>query len=165
MKFILVGIILIGTAYIGYGLSHYYRKRKRFFEDIILFCDKLSVDISFSKEFLSSIISNNLQSFSNEFSQVLKVYLDYLKNNETSLNSENLFKKTSLIKNDEKETITLFLKSLGKLDASNQVAEINNFKTKFSSFKDFAEEENKKFGSLSLKLMILLGLLVVIILI
>lgn len=165
MKFILVGIILIGTAYIGYGLSHYYRKRKRFFEDIILFCDKLSVDISFSKEFLSSIISNNLQSFSNEFSQVLKVYLDYLKNNETSLSSENLFKKTSLIKNDEKETITLFLKSLGRLDASNQVAEINNFKTKFSSFKDSAEEENKKFGSLSLKLMILLGLLVVIILI
>ena len=149
MKFILVAIVVIGMGYIGFGLSKYYRKRKRFFEDLILFCEKLCVDISFSKDFV----------------EVLNAYLNYLNNNGQTISSEAFFKKSTLIKEEEKEVITVFFKSLGRLDATSQVSEIQNFKTKFSDFKMLAEEENKKFGSLSLKLMILLGLLVVIILI
>ena len=165
MKFILVAIVVIGMGYIGFGLSKYYRKRKRFFEDLILLCEKLCVDISFSKENLSSIISSNLSYFSKDFVEVLNAYLNYLNNNGQTISSEAFFKKSTLIKEEEKEVITVFFKSLGRLVATSQVSEIQNFKTKFSDFKMLAEEENKKFGSLSLKLMILLGLLVVIILI
>ena len=165
MKFILVGIVVLGMGYIGFGLSSFYKRRKRFFEDLILFCEKLCVDISFSKETLSSIISSNLNYFSKDFVSVLNLYLSYLKTNTTELNSQIIFNKSTLIKDEEKELVTVFFKSLGRLDASNQVSEINNFKTKFLNFKTVAEEENKKFGGLSLKLMLLLGLLVVIILI
>ena len=165
MKYVLVGVIVAGMAYIGYGLSYYYRIRKKFFEDIILFCEKLSVDISFSKEILSSIVLNNLGNFSKEFRMILNEYLFYLKNNGTTLNKDSLFNKVKILKDEEKDSITIFFKSLGKLDMTNQINEIDNFKTKFISYKNTADEENKKFGALSLKLMFLLGLLIVIILI
>ena len=164
MKFVLVGIVLLGMGYIGYGLSKFYKKRKRFFEDLTLFCEKLCVDISFSSESLKTIINQNYECFSKDFKIVLNGYLTFLETNGSVLENETLFKKLNVVKDEEKEAILLFFKNLGRLDACNQVAEINNFKLKFLDLKKGAEEENKKFGSLSLKLLVLLGILVVIIL-
>lgn len=165
MKFVLVGVIVLGMGYIGFGIAGFYRRRKRFFDDLILFCEKLCVDISFSKENLSAIISNSKANFSKDFKAVVNGYLDFLNLKTNEVSSELLFKKQSIISQDEQENIVLFFKSLGRLDASNQIAEIVNFKEKFFEFKKKAEDENKKFGSLSLKLMLLFGALVVIVLI
>lgn len=165
MKFILMGVVLIGMAYLGFGLSKFYRKRKRFFEDMVFLCGKLCVDISFSSNSLSAIITASMESFSKEFNSMLKAYLDYLNQNGSELSTESLFGKSTLIKDEEKLLFLNFFKSLGRLDASNQIQEIQNFKDKFCEIKALADEENKKFGSLSLKLMLLLGILIVIILI
>ena len=165
MRYILIAIIVFGVSYIGYGISRYYRKRKRYFEDLILISERLSVDISFSKDNLQTIILNSINSYGNDFKKSVNGYLEYLKDNKTEFTNELLFKKSSLIKEEEKETIFLFFKSLGRLDASNQVSEIGNFKTKFISLKDNAEIDNKKFGSLSFKLAIVVALLIIILLI
>lgn len=165
MKIILVGVVLLGMGYIGFGIASFYRRRKRFFDDLILFCEKLCVDISFSKENLSSIISSNKASFSKDFKAVLGGYLNFLSLKESEVSSNLLFKKQSIISSEEQESITLFFKSLGRLDASNQIMEIGNFKEKFLALKKKADEENKKFGSLSLKLILLFGVLIVILLI
>lgn len=165
MKFILVGVVLVGMGYIGFGLARFYRRRKRFFADLILFCEKLCVDISFSKETLKTIVSSNLTNFSKDFKNVLERYLDFLSLKSSEVTPNLLFKSSTLLSKEEQENIALFFKSLGRLDASNQIADINNFKNKFLNFQSNADEENKKFGSLSLKLMLLFGALVVIILI
>lgn len=165
MKFILVGVVLIGMTYLGFGLSKYYRKRKRFFEDMVFLCGKLCVEISFSSDSLSAIIQNSMDNFSKDFKNMLKGYLDYLGKNGSEISVESLFGKSTLIKDDEKELFLNFFKNLGRLDASNQVQEIENFKEKFGEIKSHADDDNKKFGNLSLKLMMLLGILVVIILI
>ena len=114
---------------------------------------------------LKTIINQNLSCFGKDFKNILEGYLFYLDNNESVLSHDVLFKKNSLIKDPEKEILLQFFKDLGRLDASNQVLEIQNYKERFSSSKKQAEEENKKFGALSLKLMLLFGALVVIILI
>ncbi len=165
MKYLLVAIVVIGISYIGYGISKYYRKRKRFFEDLILLSERLSVDISFSKDNLRTIINNSMSSYGNDLKGILNIYTEYLKNNQAELTNQIVFKKTSLIKEDEKEIVFLFFQNLGRLDASNQISEINNFKTKFIALKDLAVEDNKKLGSLSFKLAILFALLIVILLI
>lgn len=165
MKIILVGVVLLGMGYIGFGIASFYRRRKRFFDDLILFCEKLCVDISFSKENLSSIISSNKASFSKDFKGVLGGYLNFLSLKENEVSSNLLFKKQNIISSEEQESITLFFKNLGRLDASNQIMEIGNFKEKFLALKKKADEENKKFGSLSLKLILLFGVLIVILLI
>lgn len=165
MKFILVGVVLVGMGYIGFGLARFYRRRKRFFADLILFCEKLCVDISFSKETLKIIVSSNLTNFSKDFKNVLERYLDFLSLKSSEVTPNLLFKGSTLLSKEEQENIALFFKSLGRLDVSCQVVDINNFKNKFLNFQSNADEENKKFGSLSLKLMLLFGALVVIILI
>lgn len=165
MKFILVGVVLVGMGYIGFGLARFYRRRKRFFADLILFCEKLCVDISFSKETLKTIVSSNLTNFSKDFKNVLERYLDFLSLKSSEVTPNLLFKGSTLLSKEEQENIALFFKSLGRLDVSCQVVDINNFKNKFLNFQSNADEENKKFGSLSLKLMLLFGALVVIILI
>jgi stage III sporulation protein AB len=165
MKFILVGVVLVGMGYIGFGFARFYRRRKRFFADLILFCEKLCVDISFSKETLKTIVSSNLTNFSKDFKNVLERYLDFLSLKSSEVTPNLLFKGSTLLSKEEQENIALFFKSLGRLDVSCQVVDINNFKNKFLNFQSNADEENKKFGSLSLKLMLLFGALVVIILI
>lgn len=165
MKFILIGVVLVGMGYIGFGFARFYRRRKRFFADLILFCEKLCVDISFSKETLKTIVSSNLTNFSKDFKNVLERYLDFLSLKSSEVTPNLLFKGSTLLSKEEQENIALFFKSLGRLDVSCQVVDINNFKNKFLNFQSNADEENKKFGSLSLKLMLLFGALVVIILI
>ena len=165
MKIVLLCTVVIGMVYIGFGILRFYQGRKRFFEDLTLFCNKLCVDISFSKENLKTIINQNIASYGKNFRSVLQGYLQYLENNENVLSVDSLFKKSSLQKEDEKEFILQFFKDLGRLDASNQVLEIQNYKAQFENYRKNAEEENKKFGGLSLKLMILFGILVAIILI
>jgi stage III sporulation protein AB len=165
MKYLLIAIIVMGVSYIGYGISRYYRKRKRYFEDLILLSERLSVDISFSKDNLQTILKNSIDSYGNDLKSSIKGYMEFLKNNEKELSNNLIFKKSSLIKDEEKETVFLFFKSLGRLDASNQVSEINNFKIKFVSLRDDAENDNKKFGSLSFKLAILFALMIIILLI
>lgn len=165
MKIILLCVVVVGMVYIGFGILRFYQGRKKFFEDLTLFCNKLCVDISFSKENLKTIINQNIDSYGKNFKSVLQGYLKYLETNENALSIENLFKKSSIQKDDEKEFILQFFKDLGRLDASNQVLEIQNYKEQFEISRKNAEEENKKFGGLSLKLMILFGILVVIILI
>lgn len=165
MKYILIAIVVFGISYIGYGIDKYYRKRKRYFDDLILVSERLSVDIRFSKDTLTKILSNSIDSYGNDIKKSINGYLEFLKDNQKELNNDLLFKKSTLIKKDEQETIFLFFKSLGRLDASNQISEINNFKTKFIALRDEADNDNKKFGSLSFKLAILFALLVIILLI
>ena len=165
MKYVLLTVVVFGMIYIGFGILKFYQKRKKFFEDLTLFCNKLCVDISFSKENLRTIINQNINNFGKDFKSILENYLFFLENNESVLSKEELFKKNSLIRDDEKEIVLHFFKDLGRLDASNQVLEIQNYHSRFESSKKQAEEENKKFGALSLKLMVLLGAVIVIILI
>lgn len=165
MKYILIAVIVFGVSYIGYGINKYYRKRKRYFDDLILLTERLSVDISFSKDSLTTIFLNSLDSYGSDVKSIVNSYLEFLNDNQKELNNDLLFNKSTLIKKEEQETIYLFFKSLGRLDASNQIAEINNFKTKFATLKEDADRDNKKFGSLSFKLAILFALLVIILLI
>ncbi|MDD4110142.1 MAG: stage III sporulation protein AB [Clostridia bacterium] len=165
MKYFLIAIVVFGISYIGYGFGKYYRKRKRFFEDLIFVAERLCVDISFSKDNLQKILFNSINSYDTDLKNVVSFYIQYLKDNKVQLNNDLLFKKSTLIKEEEKETILLFFKSLGRLDALNQVSEINNFKGKFVSLRDIADIENKKYGMLSFKLAILFALLVIVLMI
>lgn len=165
MKFILIGIVVLGIGYIGYGINKYYRRRKRFFEDLISVSERLSVDISFSKDNLKTILSGSTTSYGVDFRKSIEGYIKFLNDNKEELNHTLLFSKASLLKEEERESVFLFFKNLGRLDASNQVSEINNFKNKFIFFRDEAVVENKKFGTLSFKLALLFALLIVILLI
>ena len=91
-------------------------------------------------------------------------YLAYL-NKSAELDSKEIFKNAQGLKQEEKDFILLFLKTLGRSDVENQTKEIQNFLKRFQEMKEVCDSEFKKYGSLSLKLSVVAGLFFVIILI
>lgn len=165
MKILLLCLIVTCCTYIGYGLSSYYRKRLKIFRDCHSFSNKLIVEINFAKNNLKEIIKSSINSYSSDFKSVLNGYLNYLNSDAKVLATEQLFKKNNFLSDDEKQTIFLFFKSLGRYDAENQILEIEHFKQKFESMCESAESENKKYSSLYIKLGLMFGILVAILLI
>ena len=117
MKIALI-IVLIGCCtYIGYGFSKYYSNRKTFYLDLILLMDKLKLDIAFSKEKISNIISS-YEPMSKNLKTLCQNFVNMLQQNQ--FNQDSLFENINILKNEEKNTIALFFKTLGRFDLENQ---------------------------------------------
>ena len=82
---------------------------------------------------------------------------------DSPLDKESLFKGITFLKDDEKDMIFTFFKSLGRSDVDSQSKEVKNFQARFESVAEKVNSDNKKYGSLSIKLGIVAGLLLVVI--
>ncbi len=157
MKYVLIVVVFCICTYVGYLFSVKYTKRKKFFSALISFADKLSLEINFSRERLKVLVENFDEKQRKDLLGVDVAFLDFLEK-KSELSSEVMFKKAEVLKTDEKDAILLFFKTLGRSDVENQTKEINTFVSKFSQMKATCEEEQKKYGSLSLKLGVVAGL-------
>ena len=72
--------------------------------------------------------------------------------------SEKIFEGIKILNDDEKDVIILFLKSLGKFDAYNQTQQLQSQRKQINNFFQSAEEQQKKYAPLYLKLGIIAGL-------
>lgn len=163
MKYVLIVFIFCLCAFVGYIFSVKYTKRKKFFNSLIVFADKLSLEINFSRERLKVLLENFDSANKKNLLGIDEKFVEYL-DKKIELTSENIFKKADVLKNDEKDFILLFLKTLGRSDVENQTKEIQNFISRFNEMKTQCDTEQKKYGSLSLKLGIAMGLFWVVIL-
>ena len=78
---------------------------------------------------------------------------------------KEIFKKADCLRAEEKDLILLFLKTLGRSDVENQTKEIQSFVARFGEIKQKCDEEQKKYGSLSIKLGVVAGLFFAIVMI
>lgn len=163
MKYVLIVFIFCLCAFVGYIFSVKYTKRKKFFNSLIVFADKLSLEINFSRERLKVLLENFDSANKKNLLGIDEKFVEYL-DKKIELTSENIFKKADVLKNDEKDFILLFLKTLGRSDVENQTKEIQSFISRFNEMKTQCDTEQKKYGSLSLKLGIAMGLFWVVIL-
>lgn len=157
MKYLLILLIFALCTYIGFLFSTKYTKRKKFFTALIAFADKLSLEINFSRERLKVLIENFDSKEKKCLLGVDEAFLGYLEKKE-ELSAETMFKKAGVLKNDEKDAVLLFFKTLGRSDVENQTKEISSFVSRFTETKNACDIEQKKYGSLSLKLGIIAGL-------
>ena len=164
MKFVLIVLLFCVCLAVGYFFYKKYDKRKKFFSAIIMLAEKLSVEINFSRERLKVLVENFDNATKNNLLGVDETFLSFL-DKKTELNSNDIFKKADCLKQDEKDFILLFLKTLGRSDVENQTKEIQNFITKFQEIKATCDAEYKKYGTLSIKLSIVAGLFIAVILI
>ena len=161
MKYAFICLAFCVCTFVGYSFSKKYTKRKKFFSSLIFLADKLSLEINFSRERLKVLIENfdetnkkNLLGLDEKFVQYLdkKIELD-----------GDIFQKINILKPEEKDLILLFLKALGRSDVENQMKEIEGYISRFAEVKAVCDTEQKKYGSLSLKLGIDSGLFLAII--
>ncbi len=162
MKYLLIVFLFFLCVGVGYFFSLKYLKRKKFWTSLISLADKLSLEINFSRERLKVLISSFDENNKKNLLGIDGYFLDYL-DKKCELNSQEIFKKAGILKQDEKDFILLFLKTLGRSDVENQTKEIHNFVVRFNEIKEQCDIEQKKYGSLSLKLGVVAGLFLAII--
>ncbi len=163
MKWVLLAVLFAVCVAIGYVFSMKYKRRVQFYSALILFAQKLDVEINYSRERLKKLIENMDEKTKKNLFGLDKNFLNYLSGSE-QLTQEALFKNCPVLKPDEKQMVFLFFKSLGRSDVSGQSKEIGNFLKRFDENLTKCAAENKKYGSLSFKLGIIAGLFVVVIL-
>lgn len=164
MKWILIAVLFSICVAIGYAFSVKYKRRVQFYSALIMLAQKLDVEINFSRERLKTLISNIDDAAKKNLFGIDKNFVAYL-GSETDLDMNKLFEKCSFLKSDEKEMVFLFFKNLGRSDITGQTKEIQNFLKRFDDNLTKCTAENKKYGTLCLKLGIIAGLFLTVILI
>ena len=157
MKYVLIIILILCCTYVGYGISKYFSNRKAFFSDLVLMMDKLRLDISFSKEKIGDIVSN-FSALSKPFQKLQSNFLQMLKDNE--FNQDVLLREINILKEEEKNSIILFFKSLGRFDVENQTKQIVSFTDEFKRYENESAIQKQKYSSLFIKLGFIIGVLI-----
>ena len=159
MKIVILAILLVISIYIGYIFSKKYKTRENFFSALVMLCQKFDVEINYSRQRLKNIFSSLDEKQKKALCGISDNFLSFI-DKETPLEKEFLFKGINFLKEDEKDLIFMFFKSLGRSDVDSQSKEIKNFQSRFESLTTSAINENKKYGKLSIKLGIVLGLFI-----
>ena len=161
MKIVLLAILASIAIYIGFLISKKYKTRANFFQAIIMLCQKFDVEINYSRERLKNIFASLDEKQKKKLKGIDKNYIAFI-DKESPLEKDFLFKNIKFLKEDEKDILFMFFKNLGRSDVDSQSKEIKNFQTRFENLADQANNENKKYGSLSIKLGIIAGLVIIV---
>lgn len=161
MKFILLAIFAGIAIYIGYIFSRKYKTRENFFLALVMLCQKFDVEINYSRQRLKNIFSSLDDKQKKSLRGIDKNFLSFI-DKESPLEKGYLFNGINFLKEDEKDVIFMFFKNLGRSDVDSQSKEIKNFQARFETISTNAINDNKKYGSLSIKLGIVAGLFIVV---
>lgn len=162
MKYVFLVLIACLCTFVGYNFSKKYKIRANFFQSLLYLCQKFDIEINYSRERLKNIFLSLDDKNKSSLKGIDKNYIAFI-DKEVALDKENLFKGINFLKDNEKDLIFTFFKSLGRSDVDSQSKEIKNFQSRFDELVTATTNENKKYGSLSIKLGLIAGLILVVI--
>ena len=162
MKWGIIGILSAICIAIGYMFSTKYKKRTNLFKTVVILCQKLNVEINFSRERLKKLFTSLDEPTKKNLLGIDRNFLNYLEGGE--LNDKTLFEGVNILDASEKEILLSFFKTLGRSDVDSQSKELSNYEKRFEEISQKCKEENKKYGSLSIKLGVVASLLIAVLL-
>lgn len=161
MRYFLILFLAGISVFVGYIFSKKYRKRANFFHALVMLCQKFDVEINFSRERLKNIFENIDEKQKSYLCGLIPNFISFIEQ-ENSLDKETLFKGITFLKEEEKDVIFLFFKTLGRSDVDSQSKETKNYQLRFENLSSLAMADNKKYGSLAIKLGIVAGLFIIV---
>ena len=163
VKVLLLVVIFVLAVFIGISINSYFTNRKKFFQEFSNFLEYLKIQVSFQKSKIKQLVEEyKKQNIDENFMKLLDDYLLYL----TNLNAEVPFEvKLDILKENEKSIISRVFMSIGRFNSDGEVANIHNALKEANSLLVDAQENQKKYGAVSVKLSIALGLLLIIVII
>lgn len=169
MPRIIIFAILGFFSFLGIYIYLLYKKKKRFFQDIISFLNEFKIELGFSKSEISNIINRSCKNYGRYFKQSLAAY-DSLLTTKQDITRESLYNIFTShphikLKTDEIELITDFFYNLGKHGSAQELEKTENSRAQIEIMHKLSDENLKSEGKIYLKLCIIAGLVVVIILI
>lgn len=161
IKILLLITIFVCCILIGIGIKNYYKRRKRFYSDLVFFCENCKIYISFAHTKLEEIVNRISCEVGQDFEKLLKNYLKYM----TNQMDRQVFcdSKINFLTPKERNEIINFLLKLGEFDKQEELERIDANRLVFEAIKDKVVQDCNKFSSLYLKLFVILGLTFVII--
>lgn len=154
MKIVLGIIGLIVSTYIGYYFSKKYIERKKFYKDFFYFNKNLYNQVSYSQNSLVKI-TREIKEESNFYTMLKEIIVD---------KKENVNFSFKLLQEDE-ELFNSYVSNLGKSDYETQKKYLSEMDSVILKKLTEAEEDEKKYKNIYLKLGFAIGLIILIILI
>lgn len=155
MKILLLISLLIVCGFGGVQIRQALHKRFLFYSDLCKFIDDFIVNINFSQESFKNFITNK-RTTNADLEKILHNYLEF---------GKDKMLKLFYLQDQNLNEVYAMLSEIGLTDAENQIVILKNYKNIFEKRKAEAENFDKKYSSLAVKISILVGLLVDIILI
>ena len=158
--------MLFACAYVGRELGGAYRKRERFYVEVVSFCVLLESEIGLFQNKLIEIFDKTKGS-NKDFNLVMSgiksqlVKSNQLDKKELSVILANL----KYLSNREQEQFVEFILPLGRLDVDEQVVKVKRNRQAYEQKLAESRSENRKKGGLYTKMGLIVGCLCFIVLI
>lgn len=153
MRTVVLTVIPIVTAVIGYLFSVKYEQKRDFWDKFGFWHKRIKTEIAFSQNSLLEI-----------FGAIQKpdAFSDYAKN---YLHGSQKTTKISFLSEEERIFIDKYLQNLGKTDKDSQLNFLNSLEPELINFTQIAEKKCKTYRPLYIKLGFLFGVIIFILLI
>ncbi len=161
MKFIFLLAIAGVCILIGFIYSKKYRQRANFFRALVMLCQKFDVEIKFSRDRIKNIFVNIDDKQKQHLCGLTNNFISFIEM-ENTLEKDTLFKGISFLKEEEKDVIFMFFKTLGRSDVDSQSQETKNYQSRFETLSSSANNDYKKYGALSVKLGFVVGAFLIV---
>lgn len=158
LRLLLGAVLFVCSGYVGYSVNAHYRKRSTAFIVLLGYIDSLEKGMSYLQTSLGELTCSYATDKKDDMSEILKKYAALLSKGAFSKEECKAIVKTRLLTAFEQNLLSEMLFSLGKTDLDSQLAELSKYRAAFAPISVNAEQNYKKYGTLSFKLGILAGL-------
>ena len=157
MKWILIGVLIAIVMLIAYAVSEQYKEKFDFYNNLKTFLNQFKLNLAFKQEKIIDFL-NKIKS-KKQFNIFIKEYKNYLKNNNIN------FSEIKILDAEEKSQLENIIKNIGKMDAQNEIHQLETFIIEIDEKLKKAEQDKTKFCPMIIKLSLLfaIGLAVILI--
>lgn len=148
--------LFVCCAYIGLGVSDWYKKRRLFFDALIDYLDALERGIKYAKTPLPKLTRDFAADKKGDLFVMLR---EQFAENTADGKSKS---KTLLLTSYEKKAVSDMLASLGKYDTDTQLAELGRYRALFEPIRAASAKKYDTTGKLAAKLGVLAGIAVML---
>lgn len=160
-------ILFVCACFVGLGIYIYnvYKMRKVFYENLVSFCNHLSVEINFSKNTTSQVIDTYASGYSANFAKLLAGYKTMIDDKAEITRDGISALMWRRLKKHEQSIVGDFFYELGRHSLHEEQEKIANKKIQFEESLKAAQTALRREASIYLKICIILGIASVILLI
>lgn len=152
MRLALGIIVLVLSTYIGYATSKKYSVRKGYYSAFLEFNKRLKNEISFSQQTLLKIIKN-----------VKDENCFYVAIKDVIIDKKSLDLSDKIFSEEEQAFLSNYLSVIGKGDRQSQLKYVETVESQITEYLKNANEDEKKYKVLFIKLGFLIGLMFLVV--
>ena len=157
MKWVLIAVLIGVIMMIARAVSEQYKEKYDFYNNLKTFLNQFKLNLSFRQEKILDFL--NKTNAKKQFKIFINSYKKYLETNQVD------FSEIKLLDNEEINQLKMIILNIGKLDAKNEINQLETFIVEIDAKLVKAQDDKNKLCPMILKLSLLfaIGLAVILI--